>query len=321
MLSRSRLLTLFALAAMLTVGLLAGCGGDDDKGGGGSGGGGEAEDPTALLKKAFATQVDSGELKMEGKADVQGSTKMSGPVSFSIEGPFKMRGKTTLPLLDWDINISGAGQDLSGGVITTGDNAFVKFRGQTYEVGTQLYQQFLRQQKQQAGQGPQSFKDLGLDPANWLEDPKVTDGDSIGGSATREVSGEIDVKQMIGDLLDAAKSPALRKQLQGSGRSIPEVSDADVDKIAGAVKEAELTVNVDDKDVARRVALSATFDVPEGTKDADGVTGGKVDFSYELPKVGGDVDITAPSDAKPLALLLQQLGLGAGLPGGGLRTQ
>ena len=55
--------------------------------------------------------------------------------------------------------------------------------------------------------------------------------------------------------------------------------------------------------------------------DADGATGGSFELSYELPKVGGDVDITAPSDAKPLALLLQQLGLGAGMPGGGLKTQ
>lgn len=310
--------TLFALAALLAVGLLAGCGDGDDGGGGGSGG--KADDPAAILEKAFATQVESGELKMTGKADVQGSSKAKGPVSFSIEGPFQMRGRGKPPLLDWDVSVSGAGQDLSGGVVTTADNAWVKFRGQTYEVGTQLYGQLVRQQARQSKQGPQSLKDVGVDPAAWLQDAKVADGPSIGGSSTRRVSGQIDVKRMLGDLKDAAKSPELRKQLESSGRPFPEFSDADVDKAARAVKDAKLTVDVDDRDVARRVDFSARFEVPEGA-DASGVTGGTVEFSYELPKVGGDVKITAPSDAKPLALLLQQLGLGSSLPGGGLRTQ
>jgi hypothetical protein len=101
---------------------------------------------------------------------------------------------------------------------------------------------------------------------------------------------------------------------------VPEVSEADKNKVVDAIKDAKVTVNVDEQDIARKVVLSASFDVPKGT-DADGATGGKMEFSYELPKVGGDVDITAPSDAKPLSLLLQQFGLGAGMPGGGLRTQ
>ena len=76
-------------------------------------------------------------------------------------------------------------------------------------------------------------------------------------------------------------------------------------------------MNVDDEGVARKATFAVSFDVPEGV-DADGVTGGRLDFEYELPKVGGAVDIKAPADAKPLALLLQQLGLGSSLPGGGL---
>ncbi len=87
-----------------------------------------------------------------------------------------------------------------------------------------------------------------------------------------------------------------------------------------AIDEASFTVNVDEEDVARKATFSVTFDVPDGV-DADGVSGGRLDFEYELPKVGGGADITAPADAKPLALLLQQLGLGSKLPGGGLRTQ
>ena len=306
---------LFALLALLAVGLLAGCGSDDSSGGGS--GGAKSEDPTALLEKALASHVESGELKVDASFDVKGSSKVSGPVTATIEGPFKSRGKEKLPLLDWDVSLSGAGQNFSGGIVATEDNAFVKFRGQTYEVGKQLYDQFVRQQAQQTKSGPQSLKDLGVDPATWLQDAKVGDGESIGGSATRKVTGRVDVEKMVDDILEAAQSPAVRKQLQSSGQSVPQVSDADKQKVVDAVESADLTVNVDDDDIARKVVLAATFKVPEGV-DADGATGGSFELSYELPKVGGDVDITAPSDAKPLSLLLQQLGLGAGM---GLRTQ
>jgi hypothetical protein len=312
---RSRLLVLLALIA---VGLLAGCGNDEKSGAGGGSSGGKSEDPAALLEKAFATDVESGELKLKMNVDVKGSAKMSGPLSLEIGGPFKSRGKR--PLLDWDIDVAAQGQNLSGGIVTTEDNAFVKFRGQTYEVGTQLYQRLLRQQEQQGKAGPQTLADLGIDPSDWLEDAKVAKGEPVGGDATRKVSGTVDVAKMVDDVLEAAKSPAIRKQLQGTGKSLPDVSDADKEKIVDAIDEAAFTVNVDEKGVARKATFAVSFDVPEGV-DSDGVTGGRLDFEFALPKVGGAVDITAPSDAKPLALLLQQLGLGSSLPGGGLKTQ
>ena len=94
--------------ALLAVGLLAGCGNEDESGGGGGSSGGKSEDPAALLKKAFATHVESGELKLKMNVDVKGSAKMSGPLSLEIGGPFKSRGQNELPLLDWDIDVARA---------------------------------------------------------------------------------------------------------------------------------------------------------------------------------------------------------------------
>ncbi len=317
MLRHLRLHTLFALAATIAVGVLAGCGSSEKSGGSA---GTKSEDPAALLKKAFAAHPTSGELKLKLGLDAKGSGKVSGPVSFKLAGPFKSRGKNKLPLLDWDISVSGAGQNLSGGVVATEDNAYVKFRGQTYEVGAQAYKQFLRRQERQSKAGPQNVTDLGIDPSKWLTGAKVGDGRRIGGSATRQVTGKIDVRRMVDDIVKALQSPELRKQFKGTGRPVPDVSNADKQKVIDAVKDATLKVNVDDDDVARRVAFSATFHVP-GDVNARGLSGGTVAFEYELPQVNEKVSITAPSDAKPLALLLQQLGLGAGLPGGKLRTQ
>ena len=207
------------------------------------------------------------------------------PVSVGVEGPFESRGKGKPPLVDWDIDVTGAGQDFSGGIVATEDNAFVKFRGQTYEVGKQLYEQFVRQQEQQSKSGPQTLEELGVDPSDWVEDAKVSDGESVGGDATRKVAGKVDVAAMIDDILEAAESPAVRKQLEGTGRSFPEISDEDKEKVVDAIDEASFTVNVDEEDVARKATFSVTFDVPDGV-DADGVSGGRLDFDLRAAEGG-----------------------------------
>ena len=86
------------------AGVATGCGT-----GGGSGGSGEAE---ALLKKAFAQEVDGANLKIDLNADLEGVAQLNGPISLTIEGPYESRGKKKLPLFDWDVSFQGGGQTL-----------------------------------------------------------------------------------------------------------------------------------------------------------------------------------------------------------------
>ena len=195
------LLTIIATLALAAVGV--GCGGDD--------GGGGSDDASALLEKAFATEVDSADLKIDVSADLEGVPQLSGPVSLTIDGPYKSQGKKKLPLFDWDIKAQGAGQSFSGGLVVTADNAFVEFQGTTYEVGTELFTQFASQIEQQSTEGPQSLKALGVDPAEWLSEPDVEDGDDIGGDATQVVTGDVDVERVVKDIFDLVQSPAVRR--------------------------------------------------------------------------------------------------------------
>lgn len=302
----SRLLALLATLVLA----LAGCGGDD-------GGGEGSKDARALLEKAFDKQVDSADLRLDLKADLEGLDQLKGPISLSIEGPFKSNGPKELPNLDWDVKVGGLPQDIDAGLSVTGDNAYVEFRGQSYEVGKQLFSQLKRsfaQQQRQSG-GQQSLRQFGIDPAKWLDDPKVEDGEDVGGDSTRKVSGDVDVKQVVKDVLEALRSPALRRQLESQGQTvpqIPEVGDDTIDEVADSIKELRFEVNVDGNDIARRLFAEAEFDVPEDA-DAGPLEGGKVSFSYVLEKVGIDPDIKAPSNPQPLGALLRQFGLGTGL--------
>ena len=300
------LLAIIATLALAAVG--AGCGGDGE--------GGSSDEAEALLKKAFATEVDSADLKIDVSAELEGVPQLNGPLSLTIEGPYKSQGKKKLPLFDWDISVEGAGQSFAGGLVVTADNAFVQFQGTNYEVGTELFQRFASQIEQQPAQA-QDLKALGVDPASWLNDPEVNDGDDIGGDSTQVVTGDVDLERVVKDFYDLVQSPAIKQQLEAQGQAAPEIkepSQEQLDKVKDAIENLKFEANVDENDVLRRVFLQAEFKVPEGT-DAGSLQGGKASFEFLLNEVGNDPQIEAPEGARPLSELTQRFGL-QGLGGG-----
>jgi hypothetical protein len=233
---------------------------------------------------------------------------VEGPLSVSLEGPFKSTGPNDIPVLDWDIVAKGLGQELSMGLIVTEDNAFVEYQGESYEVGAELFAQYKEQYLAQQPEEQPTLKSFGLDPATWLDDPQVEDGDDIGGDSTQLVTGSVDVEKVIRDLYSLTKSEAFRSQLESQGQTVPEIpepSDADIDKITEAIEDLTLEVNVDDNDVARRVFVEADFKVPEGTGDGE-IEGGTLSFGYSIDEVGIDPEVEAPADPRPLSELTQQ---------------
>lgn len=311
MTTRNRILTLLAIVATLALALIgAGCGDDDS--------GGSSDDATELLNEAFSQQVDSGDLELNFKAEFDGLAQLSGPLSLKLSGPFKSGGPKTIPVLDWDIVAEGAGQSFDLGLIVTDDNAFVKYQGESYEVGTELFSQFKEQYAAQQPDEQPTLKSFGLDPASWLDDPEVSDGEPIGGAATQVVAGPVDVEKVVRDLYGLIQSDAFRKQFEAQGQTVPEIpepSDEDIQKIVDAVDKLEVSVNVDDAGLARRVSVAADFTLPEGTGDGE-IKGGSLSFDYTLKEVDIDPEIEAPADAKPLSDLTQQF---APLLGGGIQ--
>lgn len=318
---RTRLLPLLAVLAALAAAVLTACGADDDSSKKNASSG--SSDPKGLLKKAFATPVRSGVLDLRAQANLQGSGPANGSFAVKVHGPFRSLGARKAPLLDWKVEVAGAGQSQQGSVTVTADNAYVGFRGQEYEVGRDLFKRYLRQaQSGSTKNGKTSFSDLGADPADWIKDPKTSSGADIGGDSTRRVSGDVNVRTMVSDFAKILRSPRVKEQLRRRGQSpsrIPTITSKDLDQVDKAIKKATFAVDVDDKGRARRVALTAVFTAPTGASSS--VKGGTVRFTYTLPEVGTAPKITAPANAKPLALLLQQLGAGSALPGGGLKTQ
>lgn len=305
--TRLRLVTLLAIVVSLVLALtLAACGGDDA-------GGGSSEDATALLERSFKKTVTKGDLDLNIEAALDGVEDLKGPLKLTLTGPYAQETPKDFPILDWDVSAEGGGQSFKAGVIVTGDNAFVEYNGENYEVGTELFSQLKEQQEsQQESFTPQGLKALGIDGAKWLKNAKVADGEDIGGDSTQLVTGDVDIERVVKDVFKLIQSPAVRQQLESQGQAVPDVpepSAEDIKKIEDAIDKLELEVNVDEDDYVRRTFLDSDFTVPEGT-GAGELKGGSVSFDYTLTSVGEDPKIEAPSGAKPIQELLSQFGLG-----------
>jgi hypothetical protein len=299
----SLLLVAFAAVAALA---LSACGSD-------SGGGGDAKQ---TLADAFKTPIKSGNLSLDISAKVDGVAQLSQPVSLKLSGPFESRGQNKVPKLDLDVNVSGAGQTFTGSLISTGDNAFVGFQGQNYEVGTELVKQFEQQaatQNQKQGLSP---KELGIDPASWLKDPKEQGDEDVAGAATTKITGGLDIEKMLNDV-----NGAVDKAGSAMGGNAQKLTPEQIAQVKQVVKDPtfEAFVSKDDKTL-RRLTVNIGFTIPEAQRQqANGATGGSVKFSLQFANVGQPAQVTAPTDAKPITELQQQLqsgGLG-GLGGSG----
>jgi len=275
-----------ALPALLALALLGGCGES-----------GNADSARKVLERAGHTPAESGDLKLELGAKLDGVEQLDGPLKLSLRGPFRSNGPRALPDLDWRMHAEASGKRVDLRVITVRDNAFVEYGGRTYEVGRELVRRYLRQSTGRQ----RDLRRLGVDASGWLRDPEVEDE-----GANRTVTGELDVGAMLTDV---------NRLIRGlpQGRPLPERTVA---RVEDAVKRADLEVVVGRDDVLRRSGFDVEFEVPEDLRArAKGLEGGDLRLRLEQSNVNGDQRIIEPTGARPLSELLGGFGLSPAVPG------
>jgi hypothetical protein len=303
MLRTSRALFLLVLALVAAV--AAACGG------------GSSEDVKATMDKAFSTPIKSANVNLDVTLKLDGIKQLNGPIKLSVQGPYESGGSKTIPKVDFDIAASAAGQNFTAGFISTGDNAWVSFQGQNYEVGSAAIAQVNQQIAQAGGQKKQGgLSQFGIDPKTWLTDAKDEGSDKVAGVETQHVSAALDVSAFVDDINKlVAKAGG---NLPG-GATAPQLTPEEKKQIEDVVKNPRFDVYVGkDDDTIRRLSADITFEVPKDQQaQLSGLTGGTLSFSIEFADVGKPQTITAPSSSKPLSELTSQLGgLGSVLGGG-----
>jgi hypothetical protein len=287
---------------LAAVALIAGCGG----------GGGNSKDARALLDKAFKQPITSADMTLNIEAKVNGIAQLQQPISLKVAGPFQSNGKGKLPSFNWQVGVSGGGQAFSGGLVSTGDDAFVNFQGTNYDVGKTTVAQFNQQLSQTSGQG-RSLKTYGIDPQAWVKDPSEEGSDNVNGVDTTHVKASVDIGRMFTDF-----NKTIQKAGSVSAATPQQLSPDTIKKIENVVKNPKFDIYVGKSDnKIRRLSVSVDFQIPSDQQAKfRGAQGGTLTFSVDFAKVGEKKTITAPTGARPISELQQQLGgLGGGLGG------
>lgn len=295
------LLLPLAAAALLAL-VAAGCGGEDD-------------DPGELLRTAATKEIRSADVDLRAEADIPGFPILGSRLSVTGGGPIATGGSGSLPTLDWKVALSAGGQTFPARVIAVDDRVYVEFQGLAYEADRKLLRQLGVDGGDGGDGGTQSrattLKALGIDPSEWLTSLEVENGDDIGGDSTRVVTGEVDERAVLGDLLAAADDEDVRERVErsaGGGMDLAELLDVDPGEAADSIEVTRIEVNVDDEGYPRRVFGELRFEVPESVKDT-AIEDGTVEFELVLEEIGVAVDPRPPANPRPLEDLLRFAGV------------
>ena len=307
--TRIRTLVAVLAIALPIPAVVAGCGGSSSNN----------EDPQKVLDETFnnSTKITSGTLDISLDGSAQG--QQSGNFNATISGPFETdpNDPNAFPQFDLAANVGGSSGgpsiSFSGSLIATKDNAYVEYQNQAYEVGSDVFKQFTQSYAQAAKQSQSQrsnqnvFDRLGIDPSTWLTNVSNEGTTDVEGTDTIHVHGDADVAKIFTDLQKVAQ--------QTGGATAQQFTPQQLDQLKSAVKQASIDVySGTDDHLLRKLALSLQITPPAGTSAT--VSSVDLNFSIALSDVNQPQTISAPSNAKPISDLLNQLGI-PGLPGVG----
>lgn len=246
-------------AALLLAGvaLLPGCGG------------GPSADDVLAKTAARVGRIQSGTLDLRLVLTPRGKSA-KGDIGFTLHGPFSIR-PGRLPVLRVSYTQLAAGRRATVRVVSDGRDAYVESGGRRIAL-SQDQKDELRSATTQVG-GAGGLAQVPLD--DWIEDPKVSDGGTVGGGETDRVTADLDVPNAANGLLDL---------LRAFGRDVPRIEGRSAGRLRDSVRSSSFDLWTGKRDrLLRRLRIQADlgFDVPQELRRALGsLVGAK--FEFEL---------------------------------------
>lgn len=283
------------------------------------GGGGDREDPQQVLQQTFSnpTTIRSGTFDLDLKLETSGGDN-PGSFEAKLGGKFASQSADQFPKFDVDasVNAESGSQSFSGsgGLISTGDQAFVNFQGTDYAVPQQLYDEFTTTYAQLQGQNSSGksanlLKALDISPANWLTDLKNDGTADVEGTKTIHVSGSVDTPKLVDDIKTIA---------QRAGSAVGNVDTQQLDQLDSIVQSGDIDVysGQDDK-LLRSFQIHLELKPPAGTPGApDSLS---VEFEINFADVNKPETFNPPPNPQPLSDLFRTIGINPGQLGNALR--
>ena len=256
----------------------------------------------SVVKSAFEQDIKS--------ADVTVALSMKssqGETGLALSGPFQSNGENKLPSVDFKLRLDGAfPQPLEGRLISTGDDAFVEYGGETYQVGKDKIGQLGALGAASGGMESADLGKLMSRMQDWFPESDAQSDAELGGEPVTRITGKLDLSAALKDM------KALSKQGVSGFEGLSQLPNAEIEQVEKMISDPTFTVDVaqsDDK--LRRITARMTIDNGSGEK-------GTISLSIQLKNVDKPVTITPPTSGKPIEELMkrfQQDFGGAGVPG------
>jgi hypothetical protein len=280
---------------------------------GGGGGDSSGEDPQQVIDAATLKGVDSGNLNLT--LAVKSTGDSAGNVDVKLSGPFQAGAKGELPEADMKLSVSGQAEgetvDFSGGITLLSDRAYVEFEKEEFEVDPTTFgfvkSGFEQAQQEAGGEGAEAEAcqeaAANLKVADFIDNAKNEGGQDVEGTATTEISGDLNIKGAVDQIIKLTEDPACSQQLEAAGGPIGELKEA-AGTLESAVKTAHASVYVgEDDNIVRKVSAELEIE-PEGSGETV-----ELNFDLSLGEVNEAQTIEAPANAKPLEELFQKLNI------------
>lgn len=277
-----------AVAAIVAVVALAGCGADDEE--------------TLRETSEKLSEVRSGQLSLRFVIASQSEQPPSArtrdnDVGFAINGRFALAERARgLPQTDLAYTQIAGPRSETVRIVADGRAAWVRVGEQAFTLPPERTRRLRRSAA--GGDGGAGLDELQIE--RWIADPKSSDGGEVDGVATTRITGRLRVATALRDLLALGR------------RAGTDVGAKPIGKEAGrrleeAKEDASITLHTGQDDrVLRRLVLRASFPLKR-TRDLGGtigsLRGAQIRFSLSLRRPGRDIRVKRPADPQPFSAL------------------
>ena len=249
----------------------------------------------------------SGVVRVEVAVQLSGLAALAGPVQLTLEGPFVDQRPGTIPQLDLELDASGAGRRLEGGVVVL-DRTFVRYEGRDYVLAPSDERVVRDVYRGSLEALPPFLRRVHPGPFDPGPEARLGEDEEVGGEKLTRIEGPLDVRAMV-----AVLDRILDRQRGGNP-----LTEEQRRQITDAVRDPRWSVSVADDDTVRRAEVTALIRLPPALREQlGGIGGGTLTVTLGYRDLGRPQRIEAPADPLPAARLERELrrraGLGAGL--------
>ncbi|GAC1332202.1 MAG: hypothetical protein NVSMB17_11040 [Candidatus Dormibacteria bacterium] len=220
-----------------------------------------------------------------------GAGDAASEVGFEEKGPFSLPNAGSIPVARTEVTHFVGDKHEASTFIATGRNVYIDSAGEVYQLPPAMVEQ-LRRANSGAG-------DLaGLKIERWATGARSSDGGQVDGVASDRVTGAVNVRQFVNDMMQLSRG-------LGQTASVPQVSPAEADTLARAVKAShfELWAGRDDH-LLRRLVVTVEFAAPAAAQGSEALghySQSRMALNISLSNVNHPVTVADPPGARPFS--------------------